>query len=102
MVFEREAGIRRHEWYGVYWARWGDAVIEAGFSPNDKQAKLDRDFVLKKVAEAYRHYKRVATNGELRMYRRVDSEFPAHSTLDNHFPTKVELVEALSAVPKSY
>ena len=29
MAFEAKTGITRFEWFGVYWARWSDAVREA-------------------------------------------------------------------------
>jgi hypothetical protein len=96
-VFEAETGIRYAEWYGIHWARWGDAVAEAGFAPNMLQAKLDKDAILTMVAEAYRHVGRVATNGELRLYARAHPDFPTHSTFDNHFGGKAGLVAAMRA-----
>lgn len=75
--FELETGIRTSEWYGVIWARWSDALAEAGFEPNQKQGKLDREFLLEKCAQAFRHYGRVPTAIELRMYSKLDPAFPA-------------------------
>lgn len=80
-AFEAETGIRVHEWYGVYWARWGDAVTEAGLSPNVLQKRLDKDAVLGEVAQAVRHFGKVPTYGELRMYARNRPGFPVHTTI---------------------
>lgn len=43
-VFEKETGIRVHEWCGVHWRAWGDALKEAGFEANKKalQAAIER------------------------------------------------------------
>ena len=96
MLFERETAIRRSQWYGVYWARWGDAVAEAGFTPNEKQAKTDINWLLRKVAEAYRHYGRAATEGELALYRQIDPEFPWRQTIGSHY-SKADLIAAVKA-----
>lgn len=96
-TFERESGISESTWRGVHWARWGDALVEAGLSANKKQAKTDGDFLLGKVAEAARHFGRTPTLIELRMYRQHDADFPAHSTLAKHYPAKHDMIEALRA-----
>lgn len=93
--FERDTGIRKNEWYGRYWARWGDALVEAGFQANDFQAATDRDVLLAKVAEAYRHFGHVATHGELKLYRQIDPTFPWTQTLDGRFGTKPAMIAAL-------
>jgi hypothetical protein len=69
-LFENQTGIRNHEWRGVYWARWNDAVTEAGLTPNSKQEKIGAEFLLKKLAVAIRHIGKPPTAMELRMYRR--------------------------------
>lgn len=97
LSFERETAIRRSQWYGIYWARWGDALIEAGFAPNDKTVRTDTDHLLRKVAEAYRHYGRVATDGELALYRQRDPEVPWRQTIGSHYPSKAHLIVAVKA-----
>jgi hypothetical protein len=75
--FEKETAIREAEWSGVYWARWSDVLVEAGFSPNKMQTRLDEDSVSEKLAQACRHYGKVPTFAELRLYRRqIDPDFP--------------------------
>ena len=94
-VFEAETGIRYAEWYGVHWARWGDALAEAGFAPNGIQGKFDRDDLLRQISEACRHFQRVPSDGELRLYGRDRLGFPAHSTISSHFKGKAALIEAI-------
>src|SRR5690606_7196233 len=48
-----------------------------------------------KLAQAFRHFGKVPTTIELRMYRQVDPTFPAHSTVDNHFRTKATMLARL-------
>lgn len=33
-VFLKQTGIKESDWSGIHWARWNDAVEEAGFQPN--------------------------------------------------------------------
>lgn len=96
-VFWRETGIRESAWRGIYWARWSDAVAEAGCSANELQGPLDEAHLLEKLAQAFRHYGRVPTTAELRMYRQVDPDFPWHLTLGNRFPRKAEMLAKLRA-----
>lgn len=94
-TFERQTGIRSAEWLGVYWARWGDAVREAGLVPNELQAKADPEFLLQKAAAATRHFGRFPTTAELRLYGKNDTDFPSHGTFENHFRGQRNLANAL-------
>jgi hypothetical protein len=85
-AFENETGIRQSEWRGVYWARWSDAVAEAGLTANPMQQALNRDYTLEKLAQACRHFGKVPTFAEQRLYRRqVDPDFPNDKTVNRNF-----------------
>jgi hypothetical protein len=94
-VFARETGITPSKWTGVYWVRWGDALAEAGFTPNEMMQRRDSREILEKVAAFTRSLKRLPTGAEIKMHKRSDPAFPAHSTVSNHFPTKAALATAL-------
>lgn len=94
-LFEKEAAIAKHSWLGVYWARWGDALKEAGFDPNAKTPKTDLEVYFIKLANAFRHYGRVPVTAELRMYRKIDPSMPTHSTFDKTFGGKHEMLRQL-------
>ncbi len=76
--FERDTGIRISDWYGKYWARWGDALCEAGFEPNQLNTALDEDYVIGKLIEVIKTSNKFPTMAELRLYRRSTEDFPSH------------------------
>lgn len=94
-LFESETGIRRHEWLGKLWAKWSDAVTEAGITPLEKTKKIDRAFILSKLAEMVRHYQREPTRAEFGMYRQIQSGLPWYQTLLDTFGSKLEMFGAL-------
>lgn len=95
-AFEKQTGIKIYECIGVYWLKWSDALKEAGFSPNTFNKRKDAEVIIEKIIEAVRYYKKIPTSTELRFYNRnVDKLFPSHSTIDNHFRTKANLIAKL-------
>ena len=40
LQFESETGIKRYDWFGVYWARWSDAIREAGWMQDHIQEMI--------------------------------------------------------------
>jgi hypothetical protein len=94
-VFEQTTGIRESAWRGIYWARWGDALIEAGFSPNEWQGKLETELVFQKFVEASRHFSRIPTAAELQMYGRTREDFPGSKSIYTHFGSKHALLQNL-------
>ena len=99
-LFERETGIRDGVWRGVYWARWSDAVKEAGFEPNAKQGRYEESFFLTKFAEACRHFGKFPTQSELRMYKQKDAEFPGMLSIRRQFGSLTNVPERLVAWAK--
>ena len=79
--FERETGIRESDWLPRYWLRWGDAVQEAGFTPNKMQVRLDEDVVLEKYMAFARELGRLPLFAELRLKAKTDPSFPSHGAL---------------------
>jgi Meiotically up-regulated gene 113 len=94
-VFQNESSIRKHEWMGKYWARWSDAVNEAGFSANEFQQKLDLSTIFPKLALAIRRYKREPTAAEFEMMRNADSDYPSYRSVIGQFESKSDLMRAL-------
>jgi hypothetical protein len=48
--FADETGINEYEWKGKIWARWSDAVREAGYSPNELRTAFGDDYFLEQLA----------------------------------------------------
>jgi Meiotically Up-regulated Gene 113 (MUG113) protein len=94
-AFEKETGYRTGNWLGKYWARWSDAVADAGLTAQEFRRKQDTAQIYPKLAEALRHYKRVPTKPELQLYRKLNPEFPWHNTLETHFGSKSNMYESL-------
>lgn len=94
-VFERLTGIKTSEWYGRYWASWGDALKEAGFAPNELQTPLEKD----RVADAYLSLMielgRIPSSGELRLKANNTPGFPSHTTFRNALGRKSDLLTAV-------
>jgi hypothetical protein len=94
-LFESETGIRQAAWRGVYWARWSDAVAEAGLQPNVRLAKMDEGLFLTQLAEAFRNFGKVPVLAELRIYRRSHPDFP-HRAIVRHFKSVANMHHRLA------
>ncbi len=80
--FQNETGIKESDWHGKYWSRWGDALTEAGFSPNALQAAYSDETLLDKLAELCRELGHFPVTGELKLKRRSDANFPSAKVFD--------------------
>lgn len=96
MVFTRLTGIQESAWSGRHWARWSDALAEAGLQANALQQRFSTADVLSLVIEGCRHYGRIPTVAEMKLYRRDNPSFPSKGTIAHHFPTRSALLQALA------
>jgi Meiotically Up-regulated Gene 113 (MUG113) protein len=85
-LFEQQTGIRQSSWRGVYWPRWGDAVTEAGLSPNVASVKYDEQFLLSTIADISRELGKIPTAMGL----------PNHKSIYRHFHSTPNMLRRLS------
>lgn len=90
--FQKETGISSSVLLGRYWARWSDAVREAGFEPNEMTGALSEEDALGGVAILVRELGRLPTTNELKLRRRSDRSIPSHGV----FPNKAAMAARLS------
>jgi len=96
MLFTRETGIAARQWRGKFWARWGDALVEAGYRPNDWTGRLDSGAILAGVIAACRHFGRLPTKDEIEIYRKSAPSIPTAKSITRHFGSRSDLIAALA------
>ena len=83
-AFESATGIKESDWLGKYWARWSEAVLEAGLSPNVLQKSYDREHVIQSFVRLIRELGKFPVTAEIKLKARSDKCFPAPNTIANH------------------
>lgn len=77
--FLSETSISDYEW-NRYWARWGDALVDAGFKPNEWTQERPQEEVLEKLAGYVRELGRFPVVREFRLKTLRDPMFPSAAT----------------------
>lgn len=80
-TFSKETGIRVTDWRGKFWARWGDAVREAGFAPNEPPPRYEEELLMQKVVGLAEILGKLPSQAELRMRSRSDPTFPSETVI---------------------
>jgi hypothetical protein len=94
--FSQETGIRVHEWSGKYWARWSDALKEAGFAPNKFVTEgQGEDALIKQYAVLVRELGKIPVKAEIGLKRRKDPSFPTAELFHKRFGSKSRLLTKL-------
>ena len=95
--FFAEAGIKETDWLGKHWARWSDAIKEAGFIPNTLTPGYGEDFLLGKLASLAKELGHFPGRTEVQLKARGDGGFPAATTCQ-----RLGLKHELAAKLKNY
>jgi Meiotically up-regulated gene 113 len=78
--FLHETGIKESDWKGKLWARWNDAVREAGVEPNQLTIAYDENLLIEKFIAVMRDFGRFPVTAELRIKKLDDPTLPNDKT----------------------
>lgn len=95
--FESETGIKSTVWLGKIWARWKDALQDAGFAPNQLVVAHNKDFLFEIYAKISSENKKLVTKNDMRLINRNGSDIPDWNTFHNHFGNKINFIKELSS-----
>lgn len=93
--FFQETGIRYTDWTGKFWVRWGDAVREAGFVPNQLNEAYDRAVLIEAFISLMRELGRFPLQAEIKMKGGTDENFPSSKTFLRRLGSKQQLAKAI-------
>ena len=95
MKFGRVTGIKDSDWRGKYWARWSDAVKEAGHKPNKMICAYDENLLIEHVISLIREKGIFPTSSELSLEAHKTKGFPSERTLFKRLGRKTEKAEKI-------
>jgi len=78
--FARMTGIKESDWSGKYWAKWSDAIREAGYEPNKMTSAYDKNVLIEHMISLTREKEKFPTSAELRLKAHNTKGFPAVDT----------------------
>ena len=94
--FAKETGINAYDWK-KFWARFGDAQKEAGFTPNTLTKGYTDEFIVGKMIGLIRKLGRFPMHGDLRIEKNNDPDFPSNSSLFSTKEEKRQLAQKISS-----
>lgn len=90
--FETETGIHQNEWFGKFWARWSDALREAGFEPNKKTEAYDENFLVEKLVTLVQELGKFPSQADLKLKSHNNRTFPSDSAFDRRLGRQKEKI----------
>ena len=101
--FDVVSGIKESQWLGRYWARWSDAVREAGLEPGGWQGKQHSDETLVRIlADLTREFGHFPTAAEITLRRRTQTGLPNEKVFGNRLGDKAEQHARVLAFARSH
>jgi hypothetical protein len=94
--FESETGIKKYDWFGKYWSKWGDALTEAGYQPNTLQGAYEEDFLIEKLIHLTREIGKFPSSGDLTLKSYNDKDFPSHNTFSRLGKQKENIAKVIN------
>ena len=81
---EKETGIKKSDWYGIYWAKRSDADKEAGYEPNKfSQEAYDKEWLIEQLIDFIKEKGKYPTIPEFKLKKRSNKDFPSITTFYN-------------------
>lgn len=94
--FLESTGIRRADWEGKYWAKWSDAIKEAGYMPNKfSSPALDTNWLITQVIELIRELQCFPSRPQLKIKHYNQGSFPSSTTITNLLGQKPEMMSKI-------
>ena len=91
--FKTETGIAQHEWSGIHWARWSDALSEAGFEPLEWTQALNEEEMIEAMARLVRRYNRFPVKPEIFIEKRGNPQVPTPTVFFKRFGGRSEAIQ---------
>jgi len=90
-LFRSETGLSESSWRGRYWARWSDALIDAGFEANERSKAYADGELFEALIRVARKYGHLPTSSEYKLAARDDHDLPSFAAVERLGPRTVFL-----------
>jgi len=87
--------IKASAWKGKYWARWTDAVREAGYDPNAMTQRIPDESILQQLAEFIVRLGYFPVRDEINIQAKTTSGFPIWQTIRRRYGGMPQTAKAL-------
>ena len=94
-TFASATRIKESAWKGKYWARWTDAVREAGYDPNAMTQRIPDEDILAQLAGFITKLGYFPVRDEINVHARTTSGFPVWQTIKKRYGGMPQAVAAL-------